>query len=111
MNGNVDQNKLIDAYKKSHFCILPSMSEGWPKAIAEGMFFGCVPIVTRVSCVPWMLNNGKRGILIRDFHDAVNSIEIIIKNPDIYLEMSKNAFEWSRQYTLEEFEKAIAKLL
>ena len=40
------------------------MSEGWPKVIAEGMFWGCLPIATRVSCVPNMLNNGKRGIIL-----------------------------------------------
>src|SRR5690606_34200508 len=48
----------------SHFLILASKSEGWPKAVAEAMFFGCILIVTPVSCVPWMLNYGSRGILI-----------------------------------------------
>ena len=46
--------------------ILPSKSEGWPKAIAEGMFFGCIPIATPVSCVPWMLADGSRGILVSE---------------------------------------------
>lgn len=55
---------LKKAYQKAHFVVLPSRSEGWPKAIAEGMFYGCIPIATPVSCVPWMLGNGSRGILL-----------------------------------------------
>ena len=62
--GNRSLEELKKAYEKAHFVILPSKSEGWPKALAEGMFYGCIPIATPVSCVPWMLGNGSRGILL-----------------------------------------------
>ncbi|AVR43816.1 glycosyl transferase [Christiangramia fulva] len=64
LKGNQPQEVLKNAYKKAHFSILPSRSEGWPKALAEGMFFGCIPIGTEISCVPWMLGEGSRGILL-----------------------------------------------
>jgi|25_taG_2_1085351.scaffolds.fasta_scaffold00117_42 glycosyltransferase involved in cell wall biosynthesis len=64
--GNRSLEELKEAYQKAHFVILPSKSEGWPKALAEGMFFGCIPVATPVSCVPWMLDYGKRGILLSD---------------------------------------------
>ena len=64
--GSRPLEELKKAYQKAHFVILPSRSEGWPKAIAEGMFFGCIPIATPVSCVPWMLDFGNRGILLSD---------------------------------------------
>jgi glycosyltransferase involved in cell wall biosynthesis len=111
LHGNVNQKFLVEAYKKSHFCILPSESEGWPKAIAEGMFFGCVPIATKVSCVPWMLGEGKRGILVDDKNQVVQKVEKLIQNIDIYNTMSEKARRWSQQYTLEKFEKAIVKFL
>tara|TARA_R100000935_G_C2839123_1_gene169992 strand:+ start:2304 stop:3569 length:1266 start_codon:yes stop_codon:yes gene_type:complete len=53
--GNEVLENLKNVYKSAHFLILASKSEGWPKAIAEAMFFGCIPISTNVSCVPWML--------------------------------------------------------
>ncbi len=53
--GNRRLEELKEVYKASHFLILASQSEGWPKAVAEAMFFGCVPVVTSISCVPWML--------------------------------------------------------
>ncbi|TVZ25560.1 glycosyltransferase involved in cell wall biosynthesis [Gillisia sp. Hel_I_86] len=64
LHGNESLEVLKQAYKDSHFLILPSKSEGWPKAVAEAMFFGCIPIATTVSCIPWMLGEGSRGVLI-----------------------------------------------
>ena len=55
MHGNVDNSIVTEAYKNAHFSFLLSKSEGWPKAVAEAMFWGCVPIASAVSCVPWML--------------------------------------------------------
>jgi glycosyltransferase involved in cell wall biosynthesis len=64
--GSRPLEELKEAYQKAHFLILPSQSEGWPKAVAEAMFFGCIPISTPVSCVPWMLGEGERGVLLRN---------------------------------------------
>lgn len=64
--GNQPLEVIKQAYKDAHFLVLASKSEGWPKAVAEAMFFGCIPIATGVSFVPQMLNYGSRGILISD---------------------------------------------
>jgi hypothetical protein len=53
--------------------LLPSDSEGWPK-IAEGMFWGCVPIATAVSCVPYMLDYGKEDLLDLDLEKDANAM-------------------------------------
>ncbi|WP_243735791.1 glycosyltransferase [Christiangramia sabulilitoris] len=112
MHGNQDSVILKEAYKSSHFSILPSKSEGWPKALAEAMFFGCIPIATSVSCVPWMLNDEKRGILIEPQLDyAVPKISEFLENPDLLDSMSSRAMEWSQQYNIEKFKVEIQKLL
>lgn len=148
--GRVNLEDLKTAYRKSHFALLLSKSEGWPKAIAEAMWFGCVPVATSVSCVPWMLKApsvpkgetnivtlAERGILIRDsvlgksqkgrqFECSEGSRDVsrtgfsekdlseiisLIKNPEKLKQMSIAAQEWSQQYTLEKFEKAIQEVL
>ena len=38
LKGNQTKETLKNAYQNSHFLILPSKSEGWPKAVAEAMF-------------------------------------------------------------------------
>lgn len=111
IHGNVDKETLKKEYESAHFILLPSKSEGWPKALAEGMFFGCIPIATNVSCVSWMLDEGRRGILISDkIKEAINQVSDCIRNGNLEA-MSIASQQWSQQYTLDRFEKEIIKLL
>lgn len=110
--GNQNLKIVKEAYCNSHFLILASKSEGWPKAIAEAMYFGCIPIATNISCVDWMLDFGKRGILIEpDVVSATRKIEASLSDILRLQEMSENAMEWSQQYTLEYFDDAIKKVI
>jgi glycosyltransferase involved in cell wall biosynthesis len=112
LEGNKTQDTVKRAYSASHFVILPSDSEGWPKAIAEGMFWGCVPVSTKVSCVPFMLDYGNRGILLdMDLEKDIFQMEVLLKNEVDYIDKSLKASKWSRQYTLDVFEEEIKKLL
>ncbi|NJX15055.1 glycosyltransferase family 4 protein [Tamlana crocina] len=111
-HGNQNKQNVKEALKTAHFSILPSKSEGWPKALAEAMFFGAIPIATSISCVPDMLGYGKRGILIDpDLDKALAEIERHLKDTENLTQMSQNAANWSQNYTLERFETEIVKLL
>jgi glycosyltransferase involved in cell wall biosynthesis len=84
------------------------LSEGWPKAVSEAMFWGCLPIATKVSCVPNMLDNGDRGILLElTLQENVKKIQSLINNNDLYQSKAKKAISWSRKYTLDVFENEI----
>ncbi len=110
--GNQAAEKVKKVYQESHFVILPSKSEGWPKAIAEGMFWGCVPISSPVSCVPDMLDHGNRGILLT--FNLEEDMLMILALKDSYLkynEMIRLGVKWSRQFTLDKFENEIIKIL
>ncbi|CAA9203668.1 UDP-N-acetylglucosamine--peptide N-acetylglucosaminyltransferase GtfA subunit [Flavobacterium bizetiae] len=112
LKGNHDKLTIKKAYQKSHFVLLPSQSEGWPKAIAEGMFWGCVPIATNVSCVPYMLNFGDRGILLKMNLDYdLTQIEEILNNEQTFFSKSRLAIEWSQKYTTDFFDAEIKKIL
>ena len=112
LKGNQTQEMVKKAYEQSHFVILPSESEGWPKAIAEGMFWGCVPLATKVSCVPFMLDYGNRGVLLEmNLEKDINQMEILLGNEANYEIKSKKASDWSRNYTLDVFEQEFKKLL
>lgn len=110
--GNQTKETVKKAYELSHFVILPSESEGWPKAIAEGMFWGCVPLATAVSCVPFMLDYGQRGVVLEmDLESDVHRLESLVIRENDYQIKSLQAGEWSRKYTLNVFELEIKKLL
>jgi len=133
--GNCKLEELKEVYKASHFLILASKSEGWPKAVAEAMFFGCIPVVTPVSCIPWMvgaapapeggakeITYANRGVLAPPapvgganenewIENLVNRIVELIKDTGEMKRKSLAAQEWSQEYTLERFELAIKNVL
>lgn len=112
LKGNQSHDVLKIAYQQSHFVILPSESEGWPKAIAEGMFWGCVPISTKVSCVPYMLDYGKRGIILEmKLSSDIQKIIYLLQNQSVFQQMSFDSFIWSNDFTTNKFEDEIKKIL
>ena len=83
-----------------------------PKAVAEAMFWGCVPLVSAVSCVPTMLHNQSRGLLLTlELEEDFKHLIELIQQPALYQKNALAAQEWSRHYTLDLFEQEIAKLL
>ncbi|MGV8995194.1 MAG: glycosyltransferase family 4 protein [Flavobacterium sp.] len=110
--GNQNQVEVRKAYQNSHFLILPSKSEGWPKVVAEAMFWGVVPIVTSISCTPNMLDFGSRGLLLNlNLNDDIDQISSLIRDGSRYVEMSTKASIWSREFTLDKFENEIELII
>lgn len=110
--GNKDKANIKEAYQKSHFLLLPSVSEGWPKVIAEAMFWGCLPISTPVSCVSNMLDSGNRGVILSiDLDKDCDSILNLLNDEKIYTNKALEALNWSRKFTLDFFESEIATLI
>ncbi len=112
LKGNQNKECIEQAYKESHFLILPSKSEGWPKVVAEAMFWGSLPLTTNVSCVNYMIDNESRGKLLNlRLEEDTQHILDLIRNEANYLKMCIAARDWSQQYTTEYFENEIVKLL
>ena len=112
LQGNQTKETVLKAYQTSHFLILPSKSEGWPKVVAEAMFWGCVPLVSPVSCVPYMLGNGSRGVVLQESLKAdSNQLLELIDQPEVYQKMVYEGQNWSRQFTTDKFEAEIRRLL
>lgn len=112
INGNQPKEVVAQAYQKSHFVVLASKSEGWPKALAEGMFWGAVPLATAVSCVPFMLDYGNRGLLLTmNLEQDATQIEKLLQNQERFIAYRKKTSQWSQNYTLELFENEIKKMI
>jgi Glycosyl transferases group 1 len=112
LHGNKPADEILKYYREAHFLIFLSKSEGWPKVVAEAMWWGCLPITTAVSCVPEMVGHGTRGSLIApDLAAAADAVEAYIADKAAYRTKTADAMAWSRQFTLEKFESAIAGIL
>jgi glycosyltransferase involved in cell wall biosynthesis len=112
LHGNTSKEIVKKAYQQAHFLVFISKSEGWPKVVAEAMFWGCVPMTSNVSCVPEMLGNGSRGTIVTaNLDEIVNAVENYVNNGSLYAHHAQNGMDWSTLYTLEKFEEEIKKLL
>ena len=85
---------------KCDFIILPSKSEGFPKVIGEAMNYGCIPIVSDVSCISQYIKDGINGFLIK----PITSKEII-KNIQLAIKLKDNEKEKIKKYNFELAEK------
>jgi glycosyltransferase involved in cell wall biosynthesis len=112
LRGNQKKETVKKAFQKAHFLIFVSKSEGWPKVVAEAMFWGSIPIASAVSCVPYMLDHGARGTLVKNkVLDVVAAVEHYTNNPTFMLETSEKGITWSQGITLDKFEKEIKKII
>lgn len=83
--GSLNRDELSKIYLSSHINILPSESEGFPKVIAEGAAYGCLPLVTDISSLSQYINHGENGFLLtRNSPDEIaKSIDTILDRIDL----------------------------
>lgn len=62
-HGFLPRNRVAQIMAQSHFLLLPSDSEGFPKVIAEAANYGCIPISSDVSCIADYIEDGINGFL------------------------------------------------
>ena len=65
-HDRISRAEVHGIYKRCHAIILPSASEGFPKVITEAMNYGCLPVVSNVSSIGQMIQDGVNGFLIED---------------------------------------------
>ena len=64
--GFLKRDKVEELYIQSHIVALPSKSEGFPKVIAEGAAYGCIPLVTNISSIGQYVKHGINGFVLAD---------------------------------------------
>lgn len=109
MYGFLQREGLKEIYKKAHFLILPSKSEGFPKVVAEASAFGCIPVVSDVSSVGQYIYSGENGFLLKGVtsEDIFQMFEKILgENMDLKL-VSINALKMAALFTYERYRRKI----
>jgi glycosyltransferase involved in cell wall biosynthesis len=110
--GGMSFEDVLSNYEWADVLVLASETEGWPKAIAEGMAFGLVCIGSHRGLVPQMLADG-RGLVVEPGDPAalVCSLENIIRKHVDFPSMSRKAAEWGQRYSLDGLKRALQDLL
>jgi glycosyltransferase involved in cell wall biosynthesis len=63
-HGYISNSEVHEVMKLSHFLILPSRSEGFPKVVAEASNYGCIPIVSDISSISQIVLHNRNGFLL-----------------------------------------------
>ena len=58
-----DQAALPGLYAACDFIVLPSLFEGFPNALLEGMAAGCIPVVSDAGAMKDIISHGQNGFI------------------------------------------------
>ncbi len=114
LHGSLPKSEVIQIYKECHFIVLASKNEGFPKVIGEAMNFGCIPIVSDVSCIGQYVKNNINGYLINPItieeiqNQINNSLSLSNKRFNEFIHYN---YHLSERFTHEFYLKRILKLL
>jgi glycosyltransferase involved in cell wall biosynthesis len=108
-HGKIEQSKVIEMMKQAHiFCFPTSASEGFPKVVIEALASGLPVITTKVSVLPELIENGG-GILLDEptSQNMEKAVKTILEDKEQYHQISTNAINTARQYSLENWREFI----
>jgi glycosyltransferase involved in cell wall biosynthesis len=116
--GWVDRLELPRYLNDAKFMILPSYSEGVPKAVLESMACGAIPIVTPVGGIPDVVTDGKTVYILQNNNPetiAEKIIQLVAGNKDLN-ETSDSArrfviFNYSYEKLKQEWKKLLERLI
>jgi glycosyltransferase involved in cell wall biosynthesis len=106
--GDCSRETINEFYALSHLLILPSLSEGFPKVVAEAAAFGCVPVVSNVSALSQYIDSSNGHLLASiDPTLMASEIRLVCDNFPELSEKSNNVLEFARLFTYKRYLKRI----
>jgi len=98
--GRVKHPDLPALINQGRIFILPSLYEGHPKSLIEGMACGVPVIGTQVRGIKHVIEHENNGYLCdTNGQSLVQAIDDVLSQPELMIEMGKNA----RQFALEHY--------
>jgi glycosyltransferase involved in cell wall biosynthesis len=76
-------------------------------AAAEAMAHGCVPILLNKGGYKETVEQGKSGFLFDNEEEAIEKLTLLIQNEKLRKEISRNAAERAKKFSLERMRKEI----
>lgn len=112
-HGFLPKDKVHEILAASHFLLLPSDSEGFPKVIAEAACYGTIPIVSNVGSIPHYIN-ARNGFLWDNkkevsYANVLN--EAISQNADELKVKSQQVLTLAEKFTFANYKKKLMSIL
>ena len=107
------RSELTPLLGRAHFLLLPTVSEGWPKVLSEGMAYGAIPLAGRVSCIPQYLERFRTGRAFPavDEQAFVDAVRWYLWHPAEWKDESQRAVAAAELFSYSRFLEAVRSLL
>lgn len=111
--GKLNHEDVMEQLKKATLFVFPtSSSDGFPKAVLEGLASGLPVVATRVSVLPKLLGTGCGLLIDEATPEAVaRGVEAALCDSANYEAMSRQAIATARQFSLESWRDTIGGYL
>lgn len=108
--GALSRERIFqEIYSTCHILILPSMSEGFPKVVAEAAAHFCIPVVTNMSSLDQYIQDNVNGFLLPD--SSSESIASVLKDKiltsSLLPTVANEAFGMAEKFTYERFRNRV----
>ncbi|WP_394758857.1 glycosyltransferase [Flavobacterium sp.] len=112
-HGFLDKVNVHKILSESHFLLLPSDSEGFPKVIAEAACYGVVPIVSNVGSIGHYVNDTNGFVWNLDAEESYGAIvyKAISTNHLQLKEQSNKIQELAKKFTFINYLKKLNDLV
>ncbi len=110
--GFLPKEEVNKIYAMSHIFLLPSTaSEGFPKVVAEAANYGCIPVVSNVSCLSQYIIHGQNGYVMDslDKDCMVTLLNHIVKKGNLLNEIAHKAYHLAAAFTYQRYTHRIAE--
>ncbi len=114
-HGWLPRTALAEHYGAAHLMLLPSVSEGWPKVLSEGMAYGVVPIASAVGAIAEYLDRFGVGRAIApggaNAAAYANAVAAYARHPDRWLAESRRGLVEVEKFSYAYYLRAIDEML
>lgn len=96
---------LFELYRGHDLFVLPSLSEGTPRALVEARAFGCPVVATSVGGIPSSVEHGRNGLLVepRNASALAAAIERVLGDQSLRMNLVAEGMREGRARSLESF--------
>jgi glycosyltransferase involved in cell wall biosynthesis len=107
-----DPKELIP-YSIGAIIVSPTHGETFGLAVLECMSLGMVPVVNSVGGLKEIIEHNYSGYLIENnsIEGYIECINMLLSNPNTYLQIRENAFNQSKRFSQNNFESTLLKIL
>ena len=93
--GQVPSDEVKNYMEEANIFIGTSDSrEGWGAVVNEAMNAGCAIVANqKMGSVPFLIENGKNGMMYTSYKDFENKLKYLIENKEIRRKFGKNAYK------------------